>query len=90
MKTLNTTERGLIAALVISDIASILLLTYNVIFDRRDMIPIFLIIMPAIYFETKQRLKTEQDQDFQYKKVLWLLLSCLIISEGMKLILYIL
>ncbi|MFW9989531.1 MAG: hypothetical protein ACFFC3_12825, partial [Candidatus Odinarchaeota archaeon] len=75
MKTLNTTERGLIAALVILDIVSILLLTYNVIFDRQDMIPIFLIIMPAIYFETKQQLKAEQDQDFQYKKILWLLFS---------------
>ncbi|MFX1364960.1 MAG: hypothetical protein ACFFCE_15970 [Promethearchaeota archaeon] len=90
MKTLNITERGLIAALVISDIVSILLFTYTVIFDRRDMIPIFLIIMPAIYFETKQQLKAEQDQNFQYKKVLWLLLTCLIISEGMNLILYIL
>ncbi len=92
MKVLNTTERGLIAAMVISDISSILLLIYNFYTtpDQRDMIPIFLILMPAIYYETKKQLKAEEDKDFQYKKVLWVLLSCLIITESMNLILYIL
>jgi len=90
MKTLNTTERGLIAALIISDIVSILLLIYNFFYstpEQRGMIPIFLIFMPAVYLETKKQLEMEQNQSFQYKKVLWVLMSCLILTKSMNLIL---
>jgi hypothetical protein len=90
MKNLNTSERGLIAALGISDLISTLLLILNIFYvppSGRDMIPIFLIILPAIYVETKRRLKIEENRTFRYKKVLWVLISCLIISESMNLIL---
>jgi len=86
---MNTKERGLIAALVISDIVSVLLVIYNVFYalpGNRSMIPIFLMIMPAIYFETKKQLSAE-NKSFQHKEVLWLLLSFLIIMEGINLIL---
>ena len=90
LKTLNSSERGLIAALVILDIASILLLIYNLLFAtlrERYMIPIFLIIMPVVYIETKRKLEVEQNKSFQYKKVLWVLMSCLIRTESINLIL---
>ena len=93
MRTLNTSERGLIAALVLSDIVSILLFIYNIFYStlgKRAMIPIFLIIMPAIYLDTKKQLEVKQNKNFRYKKVLWVLMSCLIISESMNLILFIL
>ncbi len=93
MKTLNTSERGLIASLIISDLVSFLLILYNFLFaasGERYMIPIFLIIMPAVYLETRKKLEIEQNKSFQYKKVLWVLMSCLIITESMNLILYIL
>ncbi|NVM37071.1 MAG: hypothetical protein HWN81_15850 [Candidatus Lokiarchaeota archaeon] len=90
MKTLNTSERGLIASLIISDLVSFLLILYNFLFavpGERYMIPIFLIVMPAVYLETKRKLEMEQNKSFQYKKVLWVLMSCLIITESMNLIL---
>ncbi|MFX1388211.1 MAG: hypothetical protein ACFE9M_13415 [Promethearchaeota archaeon] len=93
MKSMNTSERGLIASLIISDIISFVLVLYNFLFvgpEARDMIPIFLIIMPALYFDTKRKLEIEGNQSFQYQKVLWVLISCLIITEGMNLILIIL
>ena len=92
MKTLNNTERGLIAALIISDLVSLLLLLYNLFLaspGERDMIPIFLMIMPAVYLETKRKLREEENQDFQHKTFLRVLLSCLIITESMNLILII-
>lgn len=90
MNILNKTERGLIAALFISDIVSVLLLFYNIFYfpsGGRDMIPIFLMIMPAIYVETKRRLKAEENRTFQYKRLLWLLISFLIITESVNLVL---
>ena len=93
MKTLNTSERGLIASLVISDIVSFLLILYNFLFAApgdRYLMPIFLMIMPAVFLETKRKLEMEQNKSFQYQKVLWVLMSCLIITESMNLILSIL
>ncbi|MHA2008014.1 MAG: hypothetical protein ACXABO_12120 [Promethearchaeota archaeon] len=93
MKNLNTSERSLVAVLVISDIVSVLLLTYNIFYfppGGGEMIPIFLIIIPAIYFETKKRLESEENRTFRYRKVLWVLISCLITTESMNLILYVL
>jgi hypothetical protein len=93
MKTLNSTERGLIAALAISDIVSVLLVLYNILYTtsgERDMIPIFLMLMPAVYLETKRKLQEEENQTFRYKNLLRVLLSCLIITESMNLILLIL
>ena len=87
---MNKSERGLIASLIISDLVSFLLILYNFLFaapEERYMFPIFLIIMPAVYLETKKKLEMEQNKSFQYKKVLWVLMSCLIITEGMNLIL---
>lgn len=92
MNTLTTTERGLIAALIISDLVSFLLLLYNLFLvtpRERDMIPIFLFIMPAVYLETKRKLQEEENRDFQHKNLLRVLLSCLIITESMNLILII-
>ncbi len=90
MLNLNTSERGLTAALIISDIVSAVLLIYNIFYfppGGRDMIPLFLIILPAIYVETKRRLAVEENRTFRYRKVLWVLISCLIITESMNLIL---
>ena len=90
MKTLNKYERGLIASLIISNLVSLTLISYNFLFatpGERYMIPIFLIVMPAVYLETKRKLEIEQNKSFQYKKVLWVLMSCLIIIESMNLIL---
>ncbi len=92
MKPLITTERSLIAAFIISDIASFLLLLMNIFNNvpgEREVIPIFLMIMPAIYIETKRRLKTEESREFHYKIVLRLLFSCLVITESMNIILLI-
>jgi hypothetical protein len=90
MLNLNTSERSLVAALIISDIISALLLIYNIFYfppGERNMIPIFLIILPAIYVETKRCLAEEENRTFRYRKVLWVLISCLIITESMNLIL---
>ncbi|MHA2120698.1 MAG: hypothetical protein ACW990_05785 [Promethearchaeota archaeon] len=90
MNIINKTERGLIASLFISDIASVLLLFYNVFYfpsGGRAMIPIFLMIMPAIYVETKKRLEAEENRIFQYRSLLWALLICLIITESVNLVL---
>ncbi|MFW9824052.1 MAG: hypothetical protein ACFFE4_13995 [Candidatus Thorarchaeota archaeon] len=90
MKSLNRSERGLIASIIISDFVSFLLFYLNIFYfppDERDMIPIFLIILPAIYMETKKRLEREENRGFRHKKVLWVLISCLIITESMNLIL---
>jgi len=90
LKTLNKYERGLIASLIISNLVSLILISYNFLFatpGERYMIPIFLIVMPAVYLETKRKLEIEQNKSFQYKKVLWVLMSCLIIIESMNLIL---
>jgi len=90
LKTLNKYERGLIASLIISNLVSLILISYNFLFatpGERYMIPIFLIVMPAVYLETKRKLEIEQNKSFQYKKVLWVLMSCLIITESMNLIL---
>jgi len=92
MNTMKATERGLIAAFIILDIVCVLLFTYNFLFaspSKRDMIPIFLMIMLAIYFETKKQLEAE-NKNFEHKKVLRVLMSCLVITESMSLILYIL
>jgi hypothetical protein len=69
MKSVITTERSLIAAFVISDIASFLLLLMNIFNNMpgdREVVPIFLMIIPAIYLETKRRLKTEESRGFHY------------------------
>ncbi|MFX1453927.1 MAG: hypothetical protein ACFFDB_00995 [Promethearchaeota archaeon] len=90
MKTLNRSERGLIVSLIISDSVSFLLLILNIFYfppNERDMIPIFLIILPAIYMETKRRLESEENRTFRYRKVLWVLISCLIVTESVNLIL---
>jgi hypothetical protein len=55
-----------------------------------EVIPIFLAIMPALYLETKRRLEAKERPDFQYKKVLRVLLSCLVITESMRIILLVL
>ena len=86
---MKTTERGLVAALVISNIVSVLLIIYNVFYalpGNSFMIPIFLMIMPAIYFETKKQLESE-NKIFQHKEVSWVLLSFLIITGSVNLIL---
>jgi hypothetical protein len=90
MKSVITTERSLIAAFVISDIASFLLLLMNIFNNMpgdREVVPIFLMIIPAIYLETKRRLKTEESRGFHYKIVLRVLFSCLVITESMNIIL---